>query len=468
MDSVAVIVRETGTNCAVGNLRGLRRRQAVELNRSIRSRLRRFKATVGFPVILAALFASSWIGCTPSDPPQPPPAATGSGSEEAAETREPEPPGSLTFTRDIAPIVFRNCSPCHRPGGAGPFDLLSYDDVKTRGRLMVAVTQSRYMPPWQPEPGYGEFIGERRLGDAQIEMLQKWVSQGAAEGDPADLPGVPEWPAGWLLGPPDLIVTMPRPYMLAAEAGSAGKDVFRTFVLPVPLESMRYVRALELRPGNPKVVHHIVGGVDPTPRPAGPDARFRRDEVHSDGSPARGPYPGLDAWKGPHGVRRGFGVGNTGGDRPGAGTAHATLRPAGTGSAQRRPLFQRRGAHQDPLHPDSGLRSHRYSGGQQGPPGRRQLCAAGGRAGDESLSACPFPGQGDGGLCAPSRRQPALAPLHQGLGLQLAGRLSLRRARLPSARHRTDHALQLRQLGRQCSQSSQSTPASGLRPQFLR
>lgn len=131
---------------------------------------------------------------------------------------------------------------------------------------MVAVTQSRFMPPWQPEPGYGEFIGERRLGDEQIEMLQEWVAQGAIEGDPADLPAVPEWPTGWLLGPPDLIVTMPRPYTLAAEAGAAGKDVFRTFVLPVPLESMRYVRALELRPGNPKVVHHIVGGVDPTPR----------------------------------------------------------------------------------------------------------------------------------------------------------------------------------------------------------
>lgn len=131
---------------------------------------------------------------------------------------------------------------------------------------MVAVTQSRFMPPWQPEPGYGEFIGERRLGDEQVEMLQEWVEQGAIEGDPADLPAVPEWPTGWLLGPPDLIVTMPRPYTLAAEAGAAGKDVFRTFVLPVPLESMRYVRALELRPGNPKVVHHIVGGVDPTPR----------------------------------------------------------------------------------------------------------------------------------------------------------------------------------------------------------
>ena len=216
--------------------------------------------------MVGALFGPTWIGCTPSDPPQPPSPDADFGSGEGLKAQAIEAPGSLTFTRDIAPIVFRNCSPCHRPGGAGPFDLLSYNDVKNRGQLMVAVTQSRYMPPWQPEPGYGEFIGERRLSDEQIEALQEWVAQGSAEGDPADLPSVPEWPTGWLLGPPDLIVTMPRPYTLAAEAGAAGKDIFRTFVLPVPLESMRYVRALELRPGNPRVVHHIVGGVDPTPR----------------------------------------------------------------------------------------------------------------------------------------------------------------------------------------------------------
>ena len=189
------------------------------------------------------------------------------GSVMLTQAEEGEKPGGrLTFNKDIAPIVFQNCAPCHRPGGAGPFDLLSYTDVRKRGRLLVAVTQSRYMPPWQPEPGYGEFIGERRLSDGQIGMLEEWVAQGSVEGDPAHLPSVPEWPTGWFLGAPDLEVTMPRPYTLAAEPATAGTDVFRTFVIPVPLESMHYVRALELRPGNPKVVHHVVGGVDVTPR----------------------------------------------------------------------------------------------------------------------------------------------------------------------------------------------------------
>ncbi len=266
MGRVAVIVSQIEANCATGKRWGLWQRKAVKLNSSIRSRLRRLKTAVAFPITVGAFLSSTWIGCTQSEPPETPPPAPESSSEEGVEVQVPEPPGSLTFTRDIAPIIFRNCSPCHRPGGAGPFDLLNYNDAKTRGRQMVVVAQSRYMPPWQPEPGYGEFIGERRLSDEQIEALERWVAQGSVEGDPADLPSVPKWPTGWLLGPPDLIVTMPRPYTLAAEAGAAGKDVFRTFVLPVPLESMRYVRALELRPGNPKVVHHIVGGVDPTPR----------------------------------------------------------------------------------------------------------------------------------------------------------------------------------------------------------
>ena len=174
----------------------------------------------------------------------------------------PRPAGTLTFNKQIAPLVLDNCATCHRPGGAGPFDLLSYADVRRHGKTIVSVTQSRYMPPWQPEPGYGEFIGERRLSAEQIGMLEQWVDEGAVEGDPADFPGVPEWPAGWYLGEPDLVVTMPRTYTLAAE----GPDVFRMFVIPVPLESKRYVRAVELRPGNPRVVHHAVGLVDPTSR----------------------------------------------------------------------------------------------------------------------------------------------------------------------------------------------------------
>lgn len=159
---------------------------------------------------------------------------------------------SLTFSRNIAPIVFEHCAPCHRPGEAAPFSLLTYRDVSKRGAQIAQVTKQRYMPPWLPEPGYGDFAGSLRLTDQQIDTLARWVREGMPEGDPADLPPAPHFTEGWQLGPPDLIVRMDRPFHLRAEAG----DVFRNFVMPVNLKETKYVRAFELRPGNKKVVHH--------------------------------------------------------------------------------------------------------------------------------------------------------------------------------------------------------------------
>jgi mono/diheme cytochrome c family protein len=163
-------------------------------------------------------------------------------------------PSTVTYTRDIAPILYENCAPCHRPGESGPFPLLSYTDARKRARQIADVAAARYMPPWKPEPGYGEFVGARRLTDAQIVLLQRWAEGDTPEGDPAHLPPSPTWNEGWQLGEPDLIVEMPQAYTLAAGDG----DVFRNFVIPLPLTQRRYVRALELRPGNPQVVHHAV------------------------------------------------------------------------------------------------------------------------------------------------------------------------------------------------------------------
>lgn len=158
----------------------------------------------------------------------------------------------VTFNQHIAPLIFRYCSPCHRPGEAAPFSLLSYQDVRQHTAQIVAVTGRRYMPPWPPEAGYGDFAGERRLSEVQLRVIAEWVNQGALEGKPADLPPVPRFTEGWQIGPPDLVVQMPKPYRLAAGSG----DVFRNFVIPVNLKETRYVRAIELRPGNKRVVHH--------------------------------------------------------------------------------------------------------------------------------------------------------------------------------------------------------------------
>jgi Flp pilus assembly protein TadD len=166
----------------------------------------------------------------------------------------------LTYTKDVAPIIFARCASCHRPGEIGPFSLLSYQDVKQRISQIADVTARRVMPPWKPEPGDERFIDERALSAAELKTIQEWIAQGAVEGDARDLPPVPETRADWALGAPDVIVTMPEPYLLVPD----GPDVFRTFVLPIPTTTSRYVRAVEFRPGNARAVHHANIGVDRT------------------------------------------------------------------------------------------------------------------------------------------------------------------------------------------------------------
>lgn len=166
----------------------------------------------------------------------------------------------VTFYKDIAPITYQYCVPCHRPGEAGPFPLLTYSDVKKRAGQIAAVTMSRYMPPWLPEAGYGRFEGERRLTDAQIHTIQRWLAQGLREGSPADAPPVPAFTAGWQLGEPDLVVQASRPFTLRAD----GPDVFWNFVLRAPVSETRYVKAIEIRPGNARIVHHANLLVDRT------------------------------------------------------------------------------------------------------------------------------------------------------------------------------------------------------------
>ena len=157
-----------------------------------------------------------------------------------------------TFTRDVAPILFRNCAPCHHTGGPGPFPLLAYADARRRARQIVKVTSSRYMPPWPPEPGHLRFVGERRLSDGQIATLQAWQRAGSPEGEPSALPPVPRFTPGWQLGTPDLVLTAPESFTLPAE----GSDTFWNVVLPASVDRTRYVRAIEILPGNKRVVHH--------------------------------------------------------------------------------------------------------------------------------------------------------------------------------------------------------------------
>jgi Flp pilus assembly protein TadD len=157
-----------------------------------------------------------------------------------------------TWSHDLAPIFYKNCTTCHHPGGAGPFSLLTYDDAKRWGAQILVVTQSRYMPPWLPEPGYGDFTDVRRLSDADRDLIKRWVDDGMAQGDLSLAPVPPHYDSEWVMGKPDLILTTERPFALPA----SGTDVFRNFILPYPLQQAHFIRALEIRPSTPKVVHH--------------------------------------------------------------------------------------------------------------------------------------------------------------------------------------------------------------------
>ncbi len=160
-----------------------------------------------------------------------------------------------TFGRDIAPIIYKNCAACHRPGESGPFSLLTYGDVKKHASQIAAVTHSRYMPPWPPEPGYGEFQGERRLTDEQIRLIADWLRAGAPEGPAGEIPAPPPSTETWQLGAPDLVLQASRPFRMPA----AGPDIFWNFIFKPDVTTTRYVRAIEIRPGGPqgaRNVHH--------------------------------------------------------------------------------------------------------------------------------------------------------------------------------------------------------------------
>jgi tetratricopeptide (TPR) repeat protein len=187
----------------------------------------------------------------------------------------------VTFNKDIAPIVFANCAPCHRPGEVAPFSLLSYADAAKHAEGMVEETRGRHMPPWLPDRGEFPIIGERRLRDDQIALIESWLKGGKIEGNPADLPPAPTFPDGWQSGRPDAVLTPEKPYTL--KPGT--EDVYRNLVLRTPLKAGAFVRAVEFKT-NGAPIHHAVIRVDP--------AQAARHKDGQDGQPG---FDGM-SWQG--------------------------------------------------------------------------------------------------------------------------------------------------------------------------
>lgn len=160
----------------------------------------------------------------------------------------------ITFSEHIAPIIYNNCTSCHRPGEIGPFPLTNYTEVAAWSGMIRYVTEIKYMPPWKPNPDYSSFVGETGLTDQEIQLISDWVADGAPQGDPTLEPPLPNFPSGSQLGTPDLVLEMAEDYFIEGN----NQDDYRVFVLPTGLTEDKEIAAIEFRPGNTKAVHHAL------------------------------------------------------------------------------------------------------------------------------------------------------------------------------------------------------------------
>ena len=215
-------------------------------------------------------------------------------------------PGLVTYSHDIAPVLAANCQSCHRDGEIAPFPLTSYDDAYRMRHKLVRSVERRKMPPWPPVPGHGDFVGERRLADADIALLKKWLEAGAPEGDRRDLPPPRAFPALWSAGDPDVVLASAE----AFEVPSGDRDLYRCFVVPTTFTEDRFVSVAEFLPGDRRIVHHVLTYVD--------------TGGHAEALDRAEPGPGYTCFGGPGFVPRG----GLGGWAPGA---RPTAMPDGVG-----------------------------------------------------------------------------------------------------------------------------------------
>lgn len=160
----------------------------------------------------------------------------------------------VTFTKDVAKIIYNKCTNCHRPGEIGPFNLMNYQDSKLRASSIRNVTISRFMPPWKPDPNYSRHLGENFLSDEEIKKISDWVAAGAPYGNASEEPPLPDFPKGSALGKPDMVLSFAKKHTHKGD----NKDKYRYFVLPSGLLEDKIVKAVEVRPGNSRIVHHAL------------------------------------------------------------------------------------------------------------------------------------------------------------------------------------------------------------------
>ena len=175
---------------------------------------------------------------------------------------------AVTFNKQVLPILQKNCQTCHRPGEIAPMSFLTYKDTRPWAKAMKEAVVNRQMPPWFADPAYGHFANDRRLSDADIRTISAWADDGAVEGDSKDMPPAVTFQDGWNIKP-DMIIEMPKDYNIPA----TGTVNYQNILVKVNFPEDVWVVAAEMRPGNPKVLHH--GRVLVRP----PGSEFMQDAV---------------------------------------------------------------------------------------------------------------------------------------------------------------------------------------------
>ena len=197
-----------------------------------------------------------------------------------------------TFTKDIAPILYKRCVSCHRAGDIAPMQLTTYEQVRPWSAAIKQSVQQRKMPPWFADPHFGNFRNDRRLSEEQIDTVVRWVNAGSPKGDPKDMPPMPNIPEGWSFErPPDMVVEMP----LVVQVPAAGQLDMMNYYVKVPFNEERFIEGVELRPGNRSVVHHSIVNVVTIPDPVTPEQLRSGKKLGTMGWKLIGQAPGKGA-----------------------------------------------------------------------------------------------------------------------------------------------------------------------------
>ena len=182
----------------------------------------------------------------------------GLGTQGAKAKSVPQIPPNVNYAEHVAPILNAHCTTCHHVGAVAPFSLVGYAEAKKQSANIAGATEQKRMPPWKAVHGYGEFKDENILSATQLSILKSWAETGAKRGDPKKEPKAQVFSNDWDLGKPDLTLSATKPFKLGAE----GEDVYRNFVFDLKNTEPVYITAMDVKPGNRKIVHHVIGFLD--------------------------------------------------------------------------------------------------------------------------------------------------------------------------------------------------------------